>query len=72
MVVDVETEPAFRVGVAREFLASGLSTNRPHDFDVAPDGRIVTVRGEGAGRGKQLRILLNWRQEMERTLGVVH
>ena len=73
MAVAVETEPALTIGNPEELLEDGLSTARARDFDVAPDGRIVTVRAAG-GRdgGQQLRILLNWPQEMVRTAGTAH
>jgi serine/threonine protein kinase len=70
MAVAIETEPTLRVDSPEELLDGGLSTSRARDFDVAPDGRFVTVRTAGGAAGQvQLRILLNWPQEMARTAG---
>jgi Tol biopolymer transport system component len=70
MAVPVQTRPAFRAGVPVERLAGGFNTSRARDFDVAPDGRFVAIaRGTGEGSRQEIRMLLNWEQELKRLAG---
>jgi Tol biopolymer transport system component len=70
--VPITTRPALQVGAPVEISDGGISTFRSRDFDVAPDGRFVTVRhASGAGQN-EMRVLLNWDKELERTARPAH
>jgi hypothetical protein len=70
MEVPVETQPTLNLGVAVELFDGGFSTSRLREYDIAPDGRFVVVRRAGGGAGlPELRMFLNWRQEMKRLEG---
>jgi serine/threonine-protein kinase len=72
MAVPVRPTPdgAFAAGRPEELFEGYLGSNRIRDFDVAPDGRFVSVRGAGDSEGSsELRLLLSWQQEMLRTSG---
>jgi hypothetical protein len=73
MVVKVQTEPSFRASTPVRLFDGGFNTSRPHDFDVAADGRfIATGRAGGADGQQELRILLNWKSELGRLQGSAH
>jgi len=73
MVVDVETGPVFRAGTARALFegryrvaAGGLNQN----YDVAPDGqRFVMVRAAGESGPPQIRLVLNFFEELKAKVG---
>jgi Tol biopolymer transport system component len=70
MEVPVETQPTLDLGVPVELFEGGFSTSRLREYDLAPDGRFVVVRRAGGGAGlPELRMLLNWSQEMNRLAG---
>ena len=71
MAVPIETKPAFRSGTPVELFEGGFEASR--NFDVAQDGRFVAVRPAGDASGQmELRMLLNWRDEMKRKSGSSH
>jgi Tol biopolymer transport system component len=70
MAVPVSTQPTFGLGTPVELFDGGVNVERSRNFDVAPDGRFVTIRRPGNEGGLQeLRVLLNWEQEIERMTG---
>jgi serine/threonine-protein kinase len=70
MAVAVDTGTGFRAGKAVELFSGGFNTARARDFDVAPDGRFVAIRVPGGGAGqREIRVVLNWPQELKRVEG---
>jgi serine/threonine-protein kinase len=66
MVVDVQFTPEFRAGRPRQLLEwpqeAGASSR---NFDISPDGRsFVMVRTDEGGVQDQLRVVLNWLQDL--------
>jgi Tol biopolymer transport system component len=73
MVMGVQTHPAFHIGPGHALFDGGFNLDRDHDFDVAPDGRLVAVRVPGGVAGQRdLRMLLNWKEELVRLEGTPH
>ncbi len=66
VVVSVQTRPGFSfsdpVPVPRRFAVSSPATQRP--WDVAPDGRILSVFDEGQMMEAEIRVVLNWFDEL--------
>ncbi len=65
MAVQVRSAPdgAFAASRPEELFEGNLGTSRVRDFDVAPDGRFVSVRGAGdAEGGSEMGMLLSWQQ----------
>jgi len=63
----IETTPSFRAGAPATVVEGGVSLERARDFDVAADGRVVTVQAPGGNAQlAELRVLLNWEHELER------
>jgi serine/threonine protein kinase/Tol biopolymer transport system component len=65
MAVDVQTSPAFRAGTPKML----FETARGAEFDVTPDGRrflIIKPAEAQPGRQNDLRIVLNWFEELRR------
>jgi len=70
MAVPVQTQPTLNLGVPVPLFDGGFSTSRLREYDIAPDGRFVVVRRAGGDAGlPELRMLLNWGQEMRRLAG---
>ena len=68
LAVPIETRPTFGAGRPEVIIEGGFSTAYPRNFDIAPDGRSVTVRHTGGETGKtELRMLLSWQEAMRRT-----
>ncbi len=73
MVVDVETGPVLRAGTPRVLFegryrvsSGGLNQN----YDVAPNGqRFVMVRAAGELGPPQIRLVLNWFEELKAKVG---
>jgi serine/threonine-protein kinase len=60
MMADVATKGAFQVvGAPRELLAGTWDFSQQNNWDVAPDGRFIMVRGDPAASGRLL-VVLNW------------
>lgn len=73
MVVDVESGPVFRAGAPRVLFegryrvsSGGLNQN----YDVSPDGqRFVMIRAAGESGPPQIRLVLNWFEELNAKVG---
>ncbi len=66
MVVAIETEPELAPGVPRALFRKAFRvTPDPRNYDVSSDGqRFVMV--EGGAETTEIRIVLNWFEELER------
>ncbi len=65
MKADVATKGAFQVvGAPRELLAGTWDFSQQNNWDVAPDGRFIMVRGDPASSGRLL-VVLNWFDELK-------
>ncbi len=63
---DVELE----LGVPTKLFEGSLSTSRAGDFDVASDGRFITVAGDSDDTNRrEIRVLGNWQAEVTRMRG---
>ncbi len=71
MAVPIETQPVLRIGTPVRLFDGGFSVAQARNFDISPDGRrFVAVRHSGGESGKQeIRIVLNWIEEMKRVGG---
>jgi Tol biopolymer transport system component len=68
MAVRVETGAGFEAGRPEGLFEAYLGNLRVRDFDVAPDGRFVSVHRPGGEAGQQeLRMLTSWQREMQKT-----
>ena len=74
MSVPIETKPTLRIGTPARLFDGGFNVSHPRDFDISPDGRrFVVVRHSGGDSGKQeMRIVLNWLEEMKRVGGAAN
>ena len=73
MAVPIETRPAFRSGTPVQLFEGGIEVSSSRSFDVAPDGRFVAVRPAGGSSSQmELRMLLNWQDEVKRKSGSSH
>jgi Tol biopolymer transport system component len=73
MVAPIITKTSFSAGKPKPLFEGGFNTSRARDFDVAPDGRFVAVRAPGGESGKrEIRVLLNWQEEIRRVAGPGH
>jgi Tol biopolymer transport system component len=72
MSVPIESQPTLRIGTPVRLFDGGFSVEQARDFDISPDGRqFIVVRHSGIDGGKQeMRIVLNWVEEMKRVGGV--
>ena len=64
MAVDVETSPSFRAGTPKLLFEKESAA-----YDVASDGkRFLLIKGNGApqGQSNELRVVLNWFEELRR------
>ena len=72
MVAAVETEPEFRTGEPRALFEARYErallgfTN----YDVAPDGSFVMVRGDRQPPPRRINIVLNWFEELKQKVPV--
>jgi dipeptidyl aminopeptidase/acylaminoacyl peptidase len=69
MAVPVTLQPAFTVGKSRRLFEGPYelpSTGGNPYYDVAPDGRFVMIRSVDPAAGRQLRVVLNWFEELSR------
>jgi serine/threonine protein kinase/Tol biopolymer transport system component len=61
MAAQVEAGAEFSLGAPRKILDRVLSTSRIGNFDVGPDGRFITVSGEGGDTDQRpIRVVDNW------------
>jgi serine/threonine protein kinase/Tol biopolymer transport system component len=70
LAVGVTTQPTFAVGNPVPWPRSGLSSpgpSVPRRWDMMPDGRVlgVTVGGLGASTLQEVRVVLNWQEELK-------
>jgi Tol biopolymer transport system component len=72
MVVAIDAQPTLRIGSPTLLFEGGFNVTRGRDYDVAPGGRFVAVRRIGGGSRLELRMLLNWQEELRRTAGPSH
>jgi len=73
MAVVVEPGDMFAAGRPVELFEGLVGSTRMRDYDVAPDGRFITVRNPDGDDGQQeLRMLLSWQQVMQRTAAGRH
>ena len=65
MVVDVQTQPAFRLGTPKKlFSGRPLNLSSMSDYDVSPDGRrILVVQREGSATVPRITAVQNWYRE---------
>ncbi len=64
MAVPVQTHPRFEtLGPAREVLAGSYDFSQEDNWDLAPDGSIILVRGDPASIGKFM-VVTNWFDEI--------
>jgi Tol biopolymer transport system component len=67
MVVDVQYTPELRAGRPRQLLEWPHEAVAFRNFDIAPDGRsFVMVRTDEGVTRDQLRVVLNWSEELKR------
>jgi hypothetical protein len=72
MSVPMETRPTLNPGTPVRLFDGGFSTSALREYDVAPNGRFVVVRRPGGGASlPEMRMLLNWGEEMKRVAGGV-
>ncbi len=70
MEVPVEVDPTLGLGTAVQVFEGGFSLSRQRNYDLAPDGRFVVLRRvEGDAGLPELRMLVNWQEEMRRIRG---
>jgi len=71
MAVPVEMSPAFKAG-APHMLFEGPFFETAHDYAVTPDGKgFIFIRdGEPASAPSELKVVLNWDEELKRRLPV--
>jgi Tol biopolymer transport system component len=62
MAVEVQTRPTFTAGAARPLFAYA-SPNGVYDYDVAPDGRFITI--QSAAPTTQITLIQNWFEELK-------
>jgi Tol biopolymer transport system component len=67
MAVDVETDPTFTAGKPR-LLFTGRYRDQAYyrDYDVAPDGRFLMIKTPPELAARQVNVVLNWFEELER------
>ncbi len=76
MVVDIETEPAFRAGTPTLLFESNFiaDVGRIARYDVTADGEFVTVmnvlNNDGQAEPPQIDIVLNWVEELKERVPV--
>jgi hypothetical protein len=65
MSVSVSTTPQLRTSPPVELFEGGFSIARARDFDVAADGRFLSVGSPSGVAGlDEVRIVLNWQQQL--------
>ncbi len=68
--VAVRDDDGLELGVPQKLFEGLLSTSRAGDFDVASDGRFITVAGESDDTNRlEIRVLGNWQAEVNRLRG---
>lgn len=72
MSVPVETGSTFSSGIASrlvDFSQSAIDLGR--FYDLSPDGkRFLIAKGDGEQGGAQIRVILNWTEELKRLVPV--
>ena len=64
MAVDVDTRAS--ISISKASAVAQLPPEAPPAFvDVMPDGRFLFVDGAGIGRTSELRVVLNWFEELK-------
>jgi Tol biopolymer transport system component len=67
MAVSVDTSGEFRAGRPRLlFKGPYAAAGGDRTFDVAPDGRFLLIRSDEAASGRQLNLVTNWFDELDR------
>ncbi len=68
MAVDITTEPAFQVGVARALFQGRYNPPGMGNYDVSADGRrfLLVKSGGSAPPVTQLNVILNWPADVKR------
>ena len=69
LAIDIETEPALRLGEPRELFRGryDLSPTGHQHYDVAPDGqRFAVISLAGDGEPAELRLVVDWAEELRR------
>jgi serine/threonine protein kinase len=68
MSVDVETQPAFKVGTPHPLFSTSGYLVGAGNYDVAPDGQhfLMIRQEEAAASPKELNVILNWSEELKR------
>ena len=68
LVVDIETERALRSGAPRELFRGryDLSPTGHQHYDIAPDGQHLAVIHLGGDDAGELRLIVDWAQELGR------
>jgi len=68
--VVVRDDDDLELGVPTELFQGLLSTSRAGDFDVASDGRFITVAGDSDDTNRrEIRVLGNWQTQVEELRG---
>ena len=66
MAVEVESDPVFRASKPTTLFKAPRAYGRHSIFDITPDGeRFIMVRGDAAAF-RELHVVLNWTDELER------
>jgi len=66
MAVEVNTEPAFSAATTHKLFEGKYAWQRQLNYDVAPDGqRFVLIKPQGGGASHELRVVLNWFEELK-------
>lgn len=73
MVVDIELEPSFSPGPAREALEQPyFFSPRRRTYDIAPDGERFLMVKELDDERPEMVFVLNWFEELKRLVPVGH
>ena len=63
MAVTIDTEPEFKADLPRMLFQTDFEWD---GFDVASDGRFLIMRAPDGQRRSQIRVILNWAEEVKR------
>jgi len=65
IAVDIDTEPEFRAGEPRVLLREfpGDAPVLRADYDIAPDGRVITAIPQSQWNAQRLDVVINWFRE---------
>ena len=66
MAVPVDIRAGFHAGAPVELFEGAIATARLRDYDAAPGGRFIAIRGTaGPAALPEIRVLLNWRSGLK-------